>query len=140
MLNQISYSLPENLGKVVQTKFDEWKNEDKIVRLWSGDASVWTNDDENKWLGWMEIVEAELKDVRKYIDFAEDAKNFTHIVLLGMGGSSLCPEVLAVTFGKKNFYILDSTVPAQIETLENKIDLEKTLFIVASKSGDKRRR
>ena len=52
-----------------------------------------------------------------------------------MGGSSLCPEVLAETFGKENFYILDSTVPAQIKSLENKLDLAKTLFIVASKSG-----
>ena len=51
---------------------------------------------------------------------------------MGMGGSSLCPEVLAMTFGKPNFHILDSTVPAQIKTVENKLDLEKTLFIVAS--------
>ncbi len=135
MLNQITYSLPENLEKAVQAKFDEWKKEDKIFRLWARDASVWTNDDEDKWLGWLEIAEEELNDVQKYLDFAEDAKNFSDIVLLGMGGSSLCPEVLAVTFGKRNFHILDSTVPAQIKMLESQIDLEKTLFIVASKSG-----
>ncbi len=54
---------------------------------------------------------------------------------MGMGGSSLCPEVLAITFSKHQFHILDSTVPAQVKALENKLDLEKTLFVVASKSG-----
>jgi len=114
---------------------DEWKAEDKIFRVWSKDDGVWTNDDEAKWLGWLDIVETELDDLQKYLDVAEDAKNFSDIVLLGMGGSSLCPEVLAETFGRRQFHILDSTVPAQIITLESKIDLAKTLFIVASKSG-----
>ena len=54
---------------------------------------------------------------------------------MGMGGSSLCPEVLAMTFGKEQFQILDSTVPAQIDTVKDSIDIDKTLFIVASKSG-----
>jgi glucose-6-phosphate isomerase len=54
---------------------------------------------------------------------------------MGMGGSSLCPEVLALTFGKQQFHILDSTVPSQIKHVQEKLDLEKTLFIVASKSG-----
>ena len=114
---------------------DDWKKEDKIFRVWSKDASVWTDDDEGKWLGWLDVVEDELNDAEKYAEIAEDTKDFSDIVLLGMGGSSLCPEVLAETFGKKQFHILDSTVPAQIKTLENKLDLEKTLFIVASKSG-----
>ena len=96
---------------------------------------VWTGDDEAKWLGWLDSVAAELEKTGAYKAFAEDAKNFEVVVLLGMGGSSLCPEVLAETFGKENFYILDSTVPAQIKSLENKLDLAKTLFIVASKSG-----
>ena len=135
MLNQITYSLPEELQKVVRQTTDEWKKEDKIFRLWSKDASIWTDDDESKWLGWLDIVETEAGDLEKYRKIAEAAKDFSDIVLLGMGGSSLCPEVLAETFGKKQFHILDSTVPAQIKTLENKIDLEKTLFIVASKSG-----
>jgi glucose-6-phosphate isomerase len=76
-----------------------------------------------------------LNDSGKYRNFAEGVKDFTDIVLLGMGGSSLGPEVFSVTFGAKNFHILDSTVPAQIKTLESRIDLQKTLFIVASKSG-----
>ncbi|MCA1625496.1 MAG: bifunctional transaldolase/phosoglucose isomerase [Acidobacteria bacterium] len=135
MLNQLTYSLPEELKKAVLTRFNEWKKEDKIFRLWSKDATLWTNDDEGEWLGFLEIVEEELYDVQKYLDFAEAAKNFSDVVLLGMGGSSLSPEVLSVTFNKKNFHILDSTVPAQIKTLESQIDLKKTLFIVASKSG-----
>lgn len=134
-LNSFSYSLPERLEKIVQTKFSEWRKGNKIDRVWNKDAGVWTNDDEAKWLGWLDIIERELNDLEKYRELAEDAKNFDDIVLLGMGGSSLCPEVLAETFGKKNFHILDSTVPAQIKRLENKLNLEKTLFIVASKSG-----
>ncbi|CAN5446004.1 N/A [soil metagenome] len=135
MLNQITYSLPENLQKIVRQTMDEWKKDDKIFRVWSKDANVWTDDDEGKWLGWLDIIENELNDAEKYAEIAENTKDFSDIVLLGMGGSSLCPEVLAETFGKKQFHILDSTVPAQIKTLESKINLAKTLFIVASKSG-----
>lgn len=134
-LNSMSYSLPEKLENAVQTTFSEWHKDNKIARIWAKDASVWTGDDEAKWLGWLEAIETELNDLQKYRDFAEDAKDFSNIVLLGMGGSSLGPEVFAITFGIQNFYILDSTVPAQIKSIEDKIDLAKTLFIVASKSG-----
>ncbi len=137
MLNSISYSLPENLQKIVRSKFDEWQKADKIGRLWNKDQTLWTNTDEAKWLGWLDVVETESNDLQKYRVFAEDIKGegFTHVLLMGMGGSSLCPEVLAITFGKENFHILDSTVPMQIKAVESKIDLAKTLFIVASKSG-----
>ncbi len=135
MLNSLTYSLPENLENAVQTEFSNWKQADKINRVRQKDASVWTNNDEAKWLGWLDSVAAELGKIADYKNFAEDAKQFESIVLLGMGGSSLCPEVLAETFGKKQFHILDSTVPAQIIALESQINLAKTLFIVASKSG-----
>ncbi len=135
MLNSLTFSLPDDLGKAVRAEMDKWQNENKIARIWQKDASVWTGDDEAKWLGWLGVVEADLNDLQKYRDFAADAKNFKDIVLLGMGGSSLCPEVFSITFGKKNFHVLDSTVPAQIKTLESKLDLADTLFIVASKSG-----
>jgi transaldolase / glucose-6-phosphate isomerase len=135
MLNQLTYSLPENLETIVKSTFDEWRNENVIARIWSKDATVWTNTDEAKWLGWLDSVDAELSKIADYKAFAEDAKQFESVVLLGMGGSSLCPEVLSITFGKQQFHILDSTVPTQIKTLEGKIDLAKTLFIVASKSG-----
>ena len=135
MLNQLTYSLPENLEAVVKSTFDELQKENKIARIWAKDATVWTNTDEAKWLGWLDSVDAETSKIADYKAFAADAEQFESIVLLGMGGSSLCPEVLAETFGKPQFHILDSTVPAQIKTLEGKIDLAKTLFIVASKSG-----
>ena len=137
MLNTINYSLPDNLGKAVTAETEAWKAEDKVARIWAKDASVWTNDDEAKWLAWLEIAGEELAGDQKYRDLKADidAAGFTDVVLMGMGGSSLCPEVLALTFGKSNFHILDSTVPSQVKTVEDKLDLEKTLFIVASKSG-----
>lgn len=135
MLNSITYSLPEDLETAVQLEFFKWKKEEKIARLWQKDARVWTNDDEAKWLGWLDSVAVELEKVAEYKAFAEDVKQFESIVLLGMGGSSLCPEVLSFTFAKKHFHILDSTVPAQVKAVEDKVDLSKTLFIVASKSG-----
>ena len=137
MLNSINYSLPENIENAVQTVLGEWQKENKIARVWQKDATVWTNDDEAKWLGWLDAVEAELAKVGEYREFAEDIKNagFTDVLLMGMGGSSLCPEVLSLTFGAANFHVLDSTVPAQIKTIESRLDLAKTLFIVASKSG-----
>ena len=137
MLNSITYSLPEKLENLVRLKMDEWQTDDKISKIWKKDASVWTNDDEAKWLGWLDSVAAELQKIQEYKNFAEDVKSagFTDVLLMGMGGSSLCPEVLSLTFGVKNFHVLDSTVPAQIKTIEGKLNLEKTLFIVASKSG-----
>lgn len=137
MLNQFKYSLPEKIENAVQTKFDEWKSTDNIGRIWNKDAGVWSNDDENKWLGWLDIVETEIGKLEQYRDFAEDVKNegFEDIILCGMGGSSLCPEVMAKTFNVEKFHVLDSTVPAQILALESVINLEKSLFIVSSKSG-----
>lgn len=135
MLNSLTYSLPQELEIAVRSKFDAWREENKIERIWSKDASVWTNEDEAQWLGWLDIVERELNDLQKYRDFSEDARNFSDVVLLGMGGSSLTPEVLSITFGKNKFHILDSTVPGQVKMIEDKIALATTLFIVASKSG-----
>ena len=135
MLNQLKYTLPEDLKTAVEAAFEEWRTAGKITRLWNKDASVWTNDDEAKWLGWLDSVGENLAQAAEYKEFAEDVKDFEAVALLGMGGSSLCPEVLAKTFDKAQFHILDSTVPAQIATLASKIDAAKTLFIVASKSG-----
>ncbi len=137
MLNSIKYSLPAELEATLQTELGCWRADGKIERLWAKDASIWTDDDEAKWLGWLDIVDKESGNVEKYHSFHDDIskQGFTDILLLGMGGSSLCPEVLALTFSKANFHILDSTVPAQVKAVEERIDLENTLFIVASKSG-----
>lgn len=140
-INSQNFSLPTDLQREVDANFRDWEQNNKIARLWQKDASVWTNADESKWLDWLDIVEQQLEDLAKYEDLKSDvqADGFTHVLLMGMGGSSLCPEVLAMTYGKQEgfpeFHVLDSTVPAQVKAIEEKIDLEKTLFIVASKSG-----
>jgi len=132
-------ALPNSIGKAVEKKTEEWRASAKIRRLWQKDKSVWTNDDENRWLGWLNsAAEADIAD---YEDYAERVKGqkFTDAVVLGMGGSSLGPEVLAKTFPKKSgfpkLHVLDSTDPAQVRAMEKSVDLSKTLFIVSSKSG-----
>jgi transaldolase / glucose-6-phosphate isomerase len=133
-------ALPNSIGKAVERKTEEWRASAKIRRLWQKDKSVWTNDDENRWLGWLNsAAEADIAD---YEDYAERVKGqkFTDAVVLGMGGSSLGPEVLAKTFPKKSgfpkLHVLDSTDPAQVRAMEKSVDLSKTLFIVSSKSGN----
>jgi transaldolase/glucose-6-phosphate isomerase len=112
-----------------------------MARLWDGDKSLWTGDDEDKWLGWLRVVEDQRANLPQLQAAAEDTAQagFTHALLLGMGGSSLCPEVLKITFGKQpghpELHVLDSTDPAQIRSIEKQLDLARTLFIVASKSG-----
>jgi glucose-6-phosphate isomerase len=137
MLNAISYSLPAKLEDAVRDESDVWRSDEKIARIWQRNASVWTGDDEAEWLGWLDIVDTEIRDLDAYRSFAKNIKTdgFNDVLLMGMGGSSLCPEVLAITFGKTNFHILDSTVPAQVKAVGDNLDLAKTLFIVASKSG-----
>ncbi|MBK6722582.1 MAG: bifunctional transaldolase/phosoglucose isomerase [Acidobacteria bacterium] len=137
MLNTMEYSLPAAIEADVNTTLATWQRDEKIARIWAKDASVWSDEDEAKWLDWLTIVGEELADTQKYADLANDIDDagFTDVLLMGMGGSSLCPEVLAMTFGKANFHILDSTVPAQVKAVEDKLDLTRTLFIVASKSG-----
>lgn len=136
-MNSISYSLPPQIEDAVREQIADWNTSNKVTRIWDKDASVWTGDDEAKWLGWLTISSEEASETAKYRELQMDIENagFTDVLLMGMGGSSLCPEVLAVTFGKKNFHILDSTVPSQVKAVEDKLDLAKTLFIVASKSG-----
>jgi transaldolase/glucose-6-phosphate isomerase len=137
MSKKMTYSLPAEIDAGVRAATEKCQQVGLIGRIWNRDASVWTNADESKWLGWLDIVERELGDLQKYHDLRADIEQtgFTDVLLMGMGGSSLCPEVLAITFGVENFHILDSTVPAQVKTVEQKLDLAKTLFIVASKSG-----
>jgi transaldolase/glucose-6-phosphate isomerase len=112
-----------------------------VRRLWAGDASLWTGADEAKWLGWLDIAKEQSARVDSLLQLADDVsrQGFSHAVLLGMGGSSLGPEVFAETFGHQNGHpellALDSTDPAQIRTIESKIDPARTLFIVSSKSG-----
>lgn len=137
MLKKMNHSLPPALQNELETAIADWNAANKTSRIWKKDASVWTNSGEEKWLGWLDIADRELAEIEKFRAFHKDVSDagFKDIVLMGMGGSSLCPEVLSITFGKANFHILDSTVPDQIHTLESKLDLTQTLFIVSSKSG-----
>jgi transaldolase/glucose-6-phosphate isomerase len=119
----------------------DWKSNNRVARLWQKDASLWTGADENNWLGWLTIADEQLAHIETLKQFSAEVKRakFKHVVLLGMGGSSLCPEVLRMTFGKvagfPEMHVLDSTDPVQIKALEKKLDLKKTLCIVSSKSG-----
>ncbi|HEY2210237.1 MAG TPA: bifunctional transaldolase/phosoglucose isomerase [Bradyrhizobium sp.] len=132
-------ALGSSLGKAVEDSTEDWRASAKIRRLWQHDKSVWTGTDEDKWLGWLNSAAS--ADVADYEDFAQRVKgqNFTDAVVLGMGGSSLGPEVLAETFARRSgfpkLHVLDSTDPAQVRTMESTIDIAKTLFIVSSKSG-----
>jgi len=140
-LNRQTYKLPGPLAGAVASSLEEWKKNNKVARLWQKDASLWSGTDESNWLGWLTITEEQLAHTDALKQIAEDVKKtrFKHALLLGMGGSSLCPEVLRMTFGKiKGFpelHVLDSTDPAQIKAIEAKVDLKSTIFIVSSKSG-----
>ncbi|WGS22242.1 MULTISPECIES: bifunctional transaldolase/phosoglucose isomerase [unclassified Bradyrhizobium] len=131
--------LGPTIEKAVEKSTEEWRAAGKIRRLWQKDKSVWTGDDENKWLGW--LTSAASANVPDYEDFARrvHGQQFTDAVVLGMGGSSLGPEVLAETFPHKSGFpklrVLDSTDPAQVRAMEESVDIAKTLFIVSSKSG-----
>jgi transaldolase / glucose-6-phosphate isomerase len=132
-------ALGDAIKKAMEKSSEEWRASAKVRRLWHKDKSVWTGDDEHQWLGWLDsAAEADIAD---YEDYARRVKrqNFSDAVVLGMGGSSLGPEVLAETFPRKSgfpkLHVLDSTDPAQVRAMEKAVDLKNTLFIVSSKSG-----
>ena len=133
--------LAAEIEKDAKALSETWRANGTIRALWQRDASVWTSSDENKWLGWLDVVAREQNETERYVAFSGwvKSKGFTDVVVLGMGGSSLGPEVLAETFGQVTSFpklrILDSTDPAQVRRTEAAIKLDKTLFIVSSKSG-----
>ncbi len=107
-----------------------------VERIWAHDASVWTSSGEDQWLGWLDVVDRVRPHIGDLNVFAEGALDqFDDAVLLGMGGSSLAPEVLKRSFQAESFHVLDTTHPAAIRALEARLDLERTLFLVSSKSG-----
>ena len=135
------FVLPAELRDAVENGSADWTTNHKVDRFWKKDPSLWTRDGEEKWLGWIDIVEREQKDLSAFAALAADVKTarFKSVLLLGMGGSSLCPEVLAVTFGPQAgfpvLHIVDSTDPSQVKAARDKVNLAETLVIVASKSG-----
>jgi glucose-6-phosphate isomerase len=140
-LSRLRTSLPESLAASVKTNIGDWKTGGKMQRLWQRDATLWTGDDEANWLGWLDIIEDQIAHPIQLRGLAKEvwSAGYKDILLLGMGGSSLCPEVLRMTFGKTagypDLHVLDSTDPAQVKAFEKKIDIARTLFIVSSKSG-----
>jgi transaldolase/glucose-6-phosphate isomerase len=137
------------LGKYendVKAAIDEIGSKKVVERFWKKDAAIWSGDAEdqkiiNNALGWLTVTDLMLSRIKELKAFAEEihGAGFKHAVVLGMGGSSLCPEVLRRSFGKQLDYpellVLDSTVPAAVQQIDKQIDPKKTLFIVASKSG-----
>jgi glucose-6-phosphate isomerase len=129
-----------------EAALEELRAKKTVSRIWQKDATVWSDKPEHQKiisnsLGWLIVPGQVLERVAELTAFAQEIKaaGFTHAVVLGMGGSSLCPEVLRQSFGPQNGYpellVLDSTVPAAVAHIESQIKLENTLFIVASKSG-----
>jgi transaldolase/glucose-6-phosphate isomerase len=118
-------------------------------RVWNHDASLWTAAPEhikviNNRLGWLSVVDAIQKKLPELAAFCEDVRNsgLTDAVVLGMGGSSLAPDMFRLVFGPLasastplRLHVLDTTDPTTVRDLEKQLDLAKTLFIVSSKSG-----
>ena len=103
-----------------------------VDRIWARDSTVWTGTDEGHWLGWLDEPSRMLERIDKLEALPGD---FEQVVLLGMGGSSLAPEVTRRTFGANGLHVLDTTHPSAIRRLEEELDLDRTLFVAASKSG-----
>ena len=113
-----------------------------VRRMWDGDHTVWKPDptEISNRLGWLTVPRETTQKLAELNSFASDlAGSFDHVVLLGMGGSSLGPEALSRSLGHGPGYprliVLDSTVPACVRRTEESIDPARTLFIVSSKSG-----
>jgi transaldolase/glucose-6-phosphate isomerase len=147
-IRDLDQRLTLHLGKnqgAVDAAIQKIDKEKFVERIWKKDASLWKSDDAHKKiianaLGWLTVPELVYKNVKELVAFAEEVKSqFDHVVVLGMGGSSLCSEVTRRVFGRKPGYptllILDSTVPEAVTDLETQLNLERSLFMVASKSG-----
>jgi len=135
------FALPDDLRGAVDKAAADWTSNNKVARFWKRDPSLWTGDGEEKWLGWIDIVERQQADLATYAALGAEIEtsDFQSVLLLGMGGSSLCPEVLSMTFGQMpgfpELHIVDSTDPEQVWTARNDVNLANTLIVVASKSG-----
>ncbi|MDP3684418.1 MAG: hypothetical protein Q8S01_10845 [Ignavibacteria bacterium] len=144
-MEKISFHLSNELSNKVEERLSLWQNQNIPSRLWNCDPSIWKeNPAEQKELadrlGWLNKPYKMLDKYDELKQFADEIKNdYTNILLLGMGGSSLAPEVFSKTFGSKPGYpkleIVDNTHPLNVKRIAENYDLSKTLFIVASKSG-----
>ncbi|TMF01817.1 MAG: glucose-6-phosphate isomerase, partial [Chloroflexi bacterium] len=138
------YSLA-TLQPAVDARLAALQKDDAPRRLWAKDSTLWSSDPAKRdeirdRLGWLSVAEQMLEHVQEFRDLARDGRTYSDVVLLGMGGSSLCPDVLRNTFGSTKghpkLHVLDTTDPATILGVRAKIRIQDTLFIVASKSGE----
>jgi len=138
-VNGLEASLPEPLGAAVEERLERARAERWSRRLWTGDPALWTGSDEDHWLGWLAAGRGTAVDLEALKAFAAEASAYKHVVLLGMGGSSLGPEVIGRVLGsapgRPALHVLDSSDPGQVGTVVAAIDPAETLFIVSSKSG-----
>jgi transaldolase / glucose-6-phosphate isomerase len=145
ILERQTASLGSHADAVKKT-MEQAEKEDWIRRIWRKDASLWKADDEHQKiirnaLGWVTVIDQVVESADELAAYSQRVRDdgFTHAMLLGMGGSSLCPEVFRRTFGKADgfptLHVLDSTDPATVKRFEESVDLAHTMFIVASKSG-----
>jgi transaldolase/glucose-6-phosphate isomerase len=134
------------LPAAVETTLDRLQEQSFPQRLWARDPSLWKNDPAHQEvirnaLGWLRVSHAMLGHLEGLTSFVQGviAAGYTHAVVLGMGGSSLCPDVCRATFGTApgflQLHVLDSTVPSSVAQVEKSVDLAHTLFLVSSKSG-----
>ena len=131
---------PPRLAAEVNRAVDDWEEGAKVGRVWAGDSALWTGADEAQWLGWLRILDKQRgSDELETVSPAALGGAFDDVLVLGMGGSSLCPEVLGLSFGRlpeaPRLHVLDSTDPSQIRACTERLALDRTLFIVSSKSG-----
>ena len=106
-----------------------------VERVWARDPTLWTGHDEDRWLGWLDEPLRMRERAPELEELAAATADHTNVVLLGMGGSSLAPEVLRRTFENERLHVLDTTHPRAIRRIADGSDLERTLFVASSKSG-----
>src|SRR3954468_7688563 len=137
-------AIPDDLEEPVRKKLDEAQKEDVARRIWHKDESLWGGPgvpEIGNRLGWLTIAQRMLDQCGSLTEFADEvrADGMQSVVLCGMGGSSLAPEVMRQSFerggGGLDLYVLDSTDPGAILEVEKQIDLDRTLFLISSKSG-----
>jgi glucose-6-phosphate isomerase len=135
------FALPQDLRGAVDQASADWLHHNNVARFWQKDPTLWASDGEEKWMGWIDIVERQQKELPALLALSAEIKSagFKHALLVGMGGSSLCPEVLSLTFGQQPgfpaLHIVDSTDPAQVKAAREAVNLAETVVVVASKSG-----
>ena len=140
-----SFDLPAETWTGWSCLAEDWRRAGKTTRLFARDASIWTGGDEGRWLGWLDVADRQLEALDQLREFqaAVLERGFTDVLLLGMGGSSLCPDVLSKTFGQRSrngkkfptLHVVDSTDPLQVKAAADAVRLPSTLVFVSSKSG-----